>query len=151
MKLVLFQPEIAANVGACIRNCVCFGAELHIIEPCGFPLKQKDIRRVGMDYGALTEPHYHASWPRFVESPARSSGRLVLMTTKASQSLNDFAFTADDLLLIGQESAGVPPYVVEEAEAAVRIPLAPEARSLNMAVAGAVSLFEAQRQLQLLD
>ena len=148
MILTLFQPEIATNVGATIRNCACFGAGLHIIEPCGFPLKQKDIRRVGMDYGNLVDPVSHASWEKFYESPARRQGRLILLSTKADMSLYDFAFEEHDILMLGQESAGVPKEVAAATDAQLHIPLAPQARSLNVAVAGAVALAEAHRQFR---
>lgn len=147
MKLILFQPEIAPNAGACIRNCACFGAELHIIEPCGFPLKARDLTRAAMDYRALAEPELHASWEEFCQSDLRRSGRLVLLSTKAEMPVHDFAFGENDMLLLGQESAGVPENVREACDGALRIPLAPGARSLNMATAGAIALSEARRQL----
>ena len=147
MRLVLYQPEIAANVGAAIRITACFGAALEIIEPCGFPLKHKDIKRVSLDYGALRDPGYHASWQGFSTSPERQSARLVLLSSKAETPLYDFAFQPGDMLMIGQESAGVPDHVREACDGAVRIPMATGARSLNMAVAGAVGLSEMQRQV----
>lgn len=146
MRLVLYQPEIAANAGAAIRVCACFGAGLDIIEPCGFPLKHRDIKRVGMDYGALTAPQTHISWDAFRQSTA-GTGRLVLLTTKAETSLYDAEFRPEDRLMLGQESAGVPDHVHDAAELRIRIPIAEGARSLNMAVAGAVALSEMRRQL----
>ena len=145
MRLVLFQPEIAANVGAAIRVCACFGAGLDVIEPCGFTLKHKDIRRVGLDYGALAPPVTWPSWSAYAAEPGHS-GRLVLLTTRAQTSLHDIAFGPDDRLMLGQESAGVPEAVHAFADLRIRIPVAPAARSLNMAVAGAVGLAEMRRQ-----
>ncbi|MEM9233663.1 MAG: TrmH family RNA methyltransferase [Pseudomonadota bacterium] len=146
LHLALYQPEIAANVGAAIRIAACFGARLHVIEPCGFPWKSRDIDRVALDYGALAPPHRHADWRAFREDHV---GRLVLLTTRGECSHSEHLWLAGDTLLIGQESAGVPEEVHSEVDMRVRIPLAPQARSLNMAIAGAVALAEARRQLGL--
>ena len=146
MRLVLYQPEIAANVGAAIRVCACFGAALDIIEPCGFPLKHKDIRRVGMDYGALSAPVRHDSWKDYAGADHGPS-RLIVLTTKGASALGKVTFRPDDRIMVGQESAGVPDDVRAACDLAVRIPLAPGARSLNMAVSAAVALAEARRQL----
>lgn len=146
MRLVLYQPEIAANVGAAIRICVCFGAVLDIIEPCGFPFKHKDIRRVGMDYGALSDPVRHDSWDAY-RAAGHGKARLILLTTKGDSDLGQVAFRADDRIMVGQESAGVPDDVRGTCDMAVRIALAPGARSLNMAVSAAIALAEARRQL----
>ncbi|NWG92572.1 MAG: tRNA (cytidine(34)-2'-O)-methyltransferase, partial [Parvularculaceae bacterium] len=108
MRIVLYQPEIAQNAGAAIRAAACFGAGVDIVEPCGFPADAKGLKRVAMDYGAIAPPVLHASWSAFLEAAANRTGRLILLSTKASQSLWDFAFAASDLLLIGRESAGVP-------------------------------------------
>ncbi len=144
MRLVLFQPEIAQNAGAATRAAACFGAGLDIISPCGFPLSAKTFTRVAMDYGLLAPPHVHDDWAAF---QAVVPGRRILLTTKAEVSLWDFSFAADDLLIMGQESAGAPDYVHAAADATVRIPLAAAARSLNMAMAAAIALAEAQRQV----
>ncbi len=147
MRLVLYQPEIARNAGAAIRAAACFGAALDLIEPCGFPADARGLKRAAMDYGALAPPTLHASWPAFLTSAARASGRLILLSTKADISLWDFAFAADDLLMIGQESAGVPPDVRIACDVSLRIPIAPAARSLNAAAAGAIALAEMRRQV----
>ncbi len=147
MRLVLFQPEIAQNVGASIRAAACFGAGIEIVEPCGFPADDKGIKRAAMDYGALAPPVLHPSWGAFLESAARREGRLVLLSTKAAASIWDFRFARSDLLMIGQESAGVPATVREACDATVRIPLASGARSLNAAASGAIALAEMRRQL----
>lgn len=147
MRLVLYQPEIAQNAGAAIRAAACFGARVDIIEPCGFPADAKGLKRVAMDYGALAPPELHLSWEAFLNSAARHSGRLVLLSTRADAALWDFRFEPSDLVMIGQESAGVPPEVRDACNACVRIPLDPAARSLNAAAAGAITLAEMRRQV----
>ncbi|MGE0408478.1 MAG: tRNA (cytidine(34)-2'-O)-methyltransferase [Amphiplicatus sp.] len=147
MRLALFEPDIPQNVGAAIRAAACFGAGVDIIGPAGFPLDSRQLRRVAMDYAALASPRLHESWRHFAESPARRAARLVLLTTKAADSLWDFAFTPDDILLLGRESAGAPGALHEAADARLAIPLAPGARSLNVATAAAIALAEARRQI----
>jgi tRNA (cytidine/uridine-2'-O-)-methyltransferase len=146
MRLALFQPDIPQNVGAAIRVAACFAAGLDIIEPCGFPLDSRAVRRVAMDYGALAPPRPHQSWKTFLKDGA-GGARLVLLTTKADRPVWDFQFRRDDVLLLGRESAGAPPEVHAAAAMRLRIPLAPQARSLNVAAAAAVALAEARRQL----
>ncbi|MEM8772767.1 MAG: TrmH family RNA methyltransferase [Pseudomonadota bacterium] len=145
MRLVLYEPDIPQNVGAAIRVAACFDVGIEIIEPCGFPLNAREIRRVAMDYGALAEPKAHASWEAFVAT--LDGARLLLLTTKGAAPLWDIEFKEDDVLLLGRESAGVPEAVHEAADIRTRIPVAANARSLNVAVAGAVVLAEARRQL----
>ena len=147
MRLVLYQPEIAQNAGAAIRAAACFGAGIDIIEPCGFPADARGLKRAAMDYGALASPTLHASWSAFTASEARRSGRLILLSTKAATPISDFAFRGDDLVMIGQESAGVPEEVRAACDGAVRIPLAPGARSLNAATSGSIALAEMRRQV----
>lgn len=147
MRLVLYQPEIAQNVGAAIRAAACFGAGIDIIEPCGFPADAKGLKRVAMDYGALAPPVLHPSWTAFLAGEARARGRLIVLSTKAETAIWDFAFQPEDLLMIGRESAGVPPEVRAACDAAVRIPIAPAARSLNAAASGVIALAEMRRQV----
>jgi len=146
MRLVLCEPEIAGNVGAAIRSAACFGAGVDIVEPCGFPPDDRALKRAAMDYGALAAPRRHASWAAFVLSEERRSGRLILLTTKATTSLWEIEFSETDLFMIGQESAGVTDAVRAACDLCVRIPIAPGARSLNAATAAAVALAEARRQ-----
>ena len=146
MRLVLYQPEIAQNAGAAIRAAACFGAGIDIIEPCGFPADAKGLRRSAMDYGALAPPRLHPSWTAFLGSEERRAGRLILLSTKTEASIWDFAFRPTDLVMLGQESAGVPPEVRGACDGAIRIPLAPGARSLNAAATGAIALAEMRRQ-----
>ncbi len=145
MRLALYQPDIPQNVGAAIRAAACFGAQMDVVEPCGFPLDSREVRRVAMDYGAAAAPQAHASWAAFLASC--DGDRLVLLTTKAEETVWDFRFRANDIILMGRESAGAPEEVHAAADARLRIPLAPRARSLNLAVAAAVALAEARRQI----
>ena len=144
MRLALFQPDIAPNAGAMLRLCACFGVAADVIEPCGFVWSDAKLRRAGMDYLDQVELRRHASWDGF--RAARGPGRLVLLTTRGDVALPGFAFRADDTLMVGRESAGAPVEVHEAADARLVIPLAPGARSLNVALAAAIALGEALRQ-----
>lgn len=146
MRLVLFQPDIAQNAGTILRLAACLEIGVDVVEPCGFPFDTAKFRRAGMDYIDQVDWRRHSSWGAYrAEQPA---GRLVLLSTKADILLQDFAFRPDDNLLFGQESAGVPAEVAGVADASVRIPLNAQARSLNVAVAAAITAFEALRQTQ---
>lgn len=147
MRFALYQPDIPQNVGAAIRLAACFGAPLDIIEPCGFPLTDRAMKRAALDYGDHAVVIRHASFAAFAADPARRDGRLVLIETDATRSLYDFAFAAGDTLIFGRESAGSPPELYERADAALRIPMAAGARSLNLVTAAAVALSEAVRQI----
>ena len=144
MRLALFEPDIPQNTGALIRLGACLGVGLDIIEPCGFLWSDGKLKRAGMDYLEHAEIVRHSSWSAFLK--ARPGQRLVLLTTKGGQAYMDFAFRADDVLLLGRESAGVPDAVHERADARLRIPLRAGLRSLNVAQAGAMVLGEALRQ-----
>ncbi len=144
MKITLFQPDIAQNLGAIMRLGACFGVPVDIIEPCGFPLTTKALRRTAMDYGAPSEILRHPSWDSFVDSPRE--GRLVLFTTQGATELDKFDFEQNDTLLFGRESAGVPDYVHAAADARVIIPLSKGMRSFNLATSAAIGLYEALRQ-----
>ncbi|HLI66174.1 MAG TPA: TrmH family RNA methyltransferase [Caulobacteraceae bacterium] len=145
MRLALFQPDIPQNLGGALRLCACLAVNLEIIEPCGFPLTDRAIRRVAMDYAAMARVARHDSWDRFSASDARGE-RLVLFTTRAAQTFTTFDFRAGDVLLFGRESAGVPEAVHAAADARLVIPIAPPARSLNVVAAAAMALTEALRQ-----
>ena len=147
MRLALFQPDIPQNLGAAIRLTACLGVPLDVIEPCGFPLSDAAIRRAAMDYAALADITRHAGWRDFQAESGRC-GRLVLFTTRGAQPFHDFAFRADDVLLFGRESAGVPDEVHEAADARLIIPLAPGARSLNVVTSATLALGEALRQIK---
>lgn len=143
MRLALFQPDIPQNTGAVLRLAGCLGLGVDLIEPAGFILTDRRLRRAGMDYLDLVPLTRHASWEAFL---AARAGRLVLLTTRAGASYSDFAFAASDILLLGRESAGAPDNVHECADARIRVPMVPGARSLNVALAAAMVLSEALRQ-----
>ena len=149
MRLALYQPDIPQNAGALLRLGACFGVPVDIIEPCGFVLGDRRFRRAGMDYLDLAEWRRHASWEAFLEwrraTGGDGRGRLVLLTTKARQRYDRFAFDPEDTLLVGRESAGVPDEVHRAVDAAIRVPMRPGARSLNVALAAALVLGEALR------
>ncbi|AGH48137.1 tRNA/rRNA methyltransferase SpoU [Sphingomonas sp. MM-1] len=143
MRIALFQPDIAGNVGTILRLGACFGVPVDIIEPCGFPFSERGLRRAGMDYAASADIARHADWDAF---RAATAGRIVLLTTKAAVRLPEARFLPNDILLMGSESAGVPDHVHEAAGLAVRIPMRPGFRSLNVAVSAGIALAEAIRQ-----
>ncbi|RYY35740.1 MAG: tRNA (cytidine(34)-2'-O)-methyltransferase [Sphingomonadales bacterium] len=143
MRLALFQPEIAGNVGAVLRTAACLGVAVDLIEPMGFPWSDKHLKRSAMDYAEHVEIARHADWEAFA---AQLQGRLILFTTKGSTALHQVAFAAEDTLLFGSESAGAPEFVHQRADVRVRIPLRPEVRSLNLGVSAAIALAEALRQ-----
>jgi tRNA (cytidine/uridine-2'-O-)-methyltransferase len=144
MRLALYEPDIPPNTGTLIRLCACLGVALDIIEPCGFPLSDRVLKRAAMDYGEGTAITLHRSFADF--QAGLDGRRLVLLTTKTESSYLDFAYRPEDILLLGRESAGVPDAVHEGAGARIRIPMAAGRRSLNVAVAGAIVLAEAMRQ-----
>ena len=131
-----------------LRLGACLGVPVDIIEPCGFVLDDKRLKRAAMDYAAGVDLTRHASWAAFTES--RRNGRLVLLTTRGAAPCHMFPFAAGDVLLLGQESAGVPDYVHDQADARVAIAMVPGARSLNLAQAAAIASAEALRQLDAL-
>jgi len=143
MRIALFEPDIPQNAASLIRLGACLAVPLDIIEPCGFLFSEAGFRRAGMDYLAQGDVTRHPSWQAFA---AQLTGRLVLLTTKASLSYTAFQFMRGDTILLGRESAGVPDEVHGRADARLRIPLKTGLRSLNVAQAGAMVLGEALRQ-----
>lgn len=146
MRLSLYQPEIPQNTGTLIRLAACLGVPLDIIEPCGFIWNDKKLERAGMDYIELANVTRHSSYTAFRDALPH---RLVLIDTKAETTYYDFKFQPDDILMLGQESVGVPESVFESIPDRVVIPMQAETRSLNVAVAGAMVLSEALRQCNL--
>lgn len=146
MRLALFQPDIPQNVGAAVRLAACLGVILEIIEPCGFPLSDKALRRTALDYGDKARVERRASWAEFLAAEEREAGRLALFTTRGARPFTDFEFQSGDTLLFGRESAGVPDDVHAAAQARLVIPIAPVTRSLNLVTAAAIALGEALRQ-----
>ena len=145
MRLALFEPDIPQNTGTLLRLAACFAVEVDLIEPCGFVFDDRRLRRALLDYAARVTICRHNSWSAY-QANRDPDSRLVLLTTGGTRALHRFAFTANDTLLLGRESAGVPDFVHDAAAARVVIPLAPGARSLNVAAAGAIALHEALRQ-----
>lgn len=146
LRLALYQPDIPQNCGTILRLGACLGVAADIIEPCGFVLSDTRLRRAGMDYLGQADMRRHSSWEAFRRVQSPSGRRLILLTTKGDTAYPDFAFRANDLLMVGRESAGVPPEVAEAADARLVIPLKTGLRSLNVAVAASMVLGEALRQ-----
>jgi tRNA (cytidine/uridine-2'-O-)-methyltransferase len=146
MRIALYQPDIPQNTGTILRLCACLGLEAHIIEPAGFPVTDRAFRRAGMDYLDAVTIVRHRSWHDFEAWRGHERHRLLLFTTAAPLSYLDYRYRADDVLLFGRESAGVPEKVHEAADARMTIPLRPGLRSLNVAVAAAMAAGEALRQ-----
>jgi tRNA (cytidine/uridine-2'-O-)-methyltransferase len=144
MRIALFEPEIAGNVGAILRLGACLGASVDLIEPMGFEWDDRRVRRTAMDYIDHVAIARHAGFAAFRSTIG--SHRLILFTTKSAHSAYDFGFMADDVLLFGKESAGVPLAVAEACDARVRVPMRPEVRSMNLATTAALALGEALRQ-----
>jgi tRNA (cytidine/uridine-2'-O-)-methyltransferase len=146
MRLVLYEPDIPQNTGALLRLAACLDLSVDIIEPCGFFLDDKRLRRAGMDYLDHVAVTCHSSWPAYQRT---ARGRLVLLTTAAPGRYLDFPFRPEDSLMVGRESAGVPEAVHAAADARVRLPMRPGFRSINVALAAAMVLGEALRQTSL--
>ncbi len=146
LHIVLFQPEIPGNTGNIIRLCANTGAQLHLVKPLGFDLDDSKLKRAGLDYHEWASLRVHESW---AACRAALPGRVFAFTTKGSQPHHAVAFQADDALLFGPETRGLPPEILAEfqPEARLRLPMRPESRSLNLSNAVAVSLYEAWRQL----
>lgn len=144
MRLALFQPDIPQNLGASLRLGACLGVPVDVIEPCGFPLSDRAVRRAAMDYAERAEAVRHPGWADFLHR--KGERRLLLFTTKGARPFHQFEYRASDILLFGRESAGVPDDVHAAADARLMIPLVPGARSLNVVTAAAMALGEALRQ-----
>tara|TARA_Y100001936_G_C15992193_1_gene623000 strand:+ start:627 stop:1091 length:465 start_codon:yes stop_codon:yes gene_type:complete len=146
--LALFQPDIPQNLGAIMRLCACMNVHLHIIEPCGFPFNEKKVRRSAMDYIDHLSWTRHASWDDFIEMTKQNNSRLILMTTKGAKPYIEFEFHENDILIAGSESNGAPDFVHETCkDNRLFVPMHGQTRSLNIGMACAMFLGEAQRQL----
>lgn len=143
MRIALCQPDIPQNAGAILRLGACFGTGVDLIGPMGFVVTDKRLRRAGMDYLDLADMRQFPSFKAYV---AQIEGRMVLLTTKAVSTVHEFQFQPDDVLVMGSESVGAPPEVHASVDAAIRLPMRPGARSLNVALAAAIALEEALRQ-----
>jgi len=146
MRLALYQPDQAGNVGTILRTAACFAVPVDLIEPCGFPFSDRALKRAAMDYAQMAQVTRHSDWRAFEE---RLAGRLVLFTTATGAvALPEALFEPGDTLLFGSESRGAPAEVHERAQLRVRIPQVEGTRSLNLAVAAGIGLAEALRQMQ---
>ena len=143
MRLALYQPDQAGNVGSILRLGACLGVPIDIIEPCGFAFSDRALKRAGMDYAEVVVVTRHADWTAFER---HATGRIVLLSTSGAVALPEARFQTDDILLLGSESGGVPPDVRARAGATVRVPQVSGTRSLNIAVAAGIGLAEALRQ-----
>jgi len=148
-KIALYEPDIPQNTAAIIRTCVCLGAELEIIEPCGFLFSDKRFKRVVMDYMDESMIKFYKSSEVFFES--KKNQRIILLTTKSATSYTGFKFKNNDTLLFGRESAGVPEHVHNSTKYKLKIPMINNKRSLNIASSVAIVLSENLRQTNLLN
>jgi|SRR5690606_4052341 tRNA (cytidine/uridine-2'-O-)-methyltransferase len=146
-RVALYQPDIAGNTGTILRTAACLGFGVDVIEPAGFDMSDRTLKRAGMDYLELAALTRHLSWQAFEEWRRGAHRRLVLFTTKAPLPYTQFAFAPGDILLFGRESAGVPGAVHQVADARVSVPMPGGGRSLNLAVAAGMAAGEAMRQL----
>ena len=147
MRLALFEHDIPQNAGTLFRLGACLDITVDLIEPCGFVLSERRMRRAALDYLAHVDLTRHSSWSAYREwHETKGQGRLILLTTKGDANYADFSFRPDDTLMVGRESAGVPDSVSSAVDAKLRIPMAKGLRSINVAQAAAMVLGEALRQ-----
>ncbi|MFD2057683.1 tRNA (cytidine(34)-2'-O)-methyltransferase [Mesorhizobium calcicola] len=147
LRIALYQPDIAGNTGTILRFAACLELGVDIIEPAGFPLSDRALKRAGMDYLEMADLTRHVDWRAFEDWRKARAGRLVLLSTKATTPYTNFAFAHGDILLFGRESAGVPDAVHQAADARLTIPMQGAARSINVALSVAMVAGEAIRQL----
>ena len=146
-KIALYEPDIPQNTAAIIRTCACLGADLEIIEPCGFLFNDKRFKRVVMDYMDEKMIKFYKSYKEFFKS--KKGQRIILITTKSENSYTTFKFENNDTLLFGRESAGVPEHVHNSIKDRLKIPMIGDKRSLNIATSVAIILSENLRQISL--
>lgn len=147
IRIALYQPDIAGNTGTVLRMAACLGVAIDLIEPAGFDVSDRALRRAGMDYLAMAALTRHVDFARFEQEQRAAGRRLVLLTTKAALPYTQFRFEEGDVLLFGRESAGVPQSVHDGADARLTIPMRGRGRSLNVALAAAMVVGEALRQI----
>lgn len=148
LTLALFEPDIPQNTGTMLRMCACMGIAAALIEPAAFSVSDPRFRRAAMDYLHHVRLTRHGSWRAFLSWRREHSARLILLTTRASAAYTEFAYAQGDILLVGRESAGVPQEVHDAADARVLVPMQPGLRSLNVAIAAAMVVGEALRQIR---
>ncbi|MDA0716642.1 MAG: tRNA (cytidine(34)-2'-O)-methyltransferase [Cyanobacteria bacterium] len=156
-RIVLFQPQIPPNTGNVARTCAATGTELHLVEPLGFQINDRQLKRAGLDYWPLVSLQRHADWSAFANQRVSSGGRLIALSSHACQAYTSWQFDQDDWLLFGRETDGLPADVLASADATLTIPMSGArrlqqdgVRSLNLSVSVGVVLFEALRQQNLL-
>lgn len=147
LHIALFQPDIPQNTGTLLRMGACLDVPVHLIEPMGFSLSEQALKRAGMDYIERATLHRHKAWEIFFAAQKAENRRLILLTSKACTPYLEFIFRPCDTLLLGRESSGVPDYVHEAVDEQVVIPMRTETRTLNVALAAAMVLGEAIRQI----
>ncbi|MCZ2328719.1 tRNA (cytidine(34)-2'-O)-methyltransferase [Bartonella sp. F02] len=147
LHIALFQPDIAGNTGTILRLSACFGLHVHIIEPAGFDLSDRNLKRAGMDYLERASLERHLDWQHFIDVMKHYHRRILLLSTKAKICYTNMHYQKNDVLLFGRESAGVPDYVHETVDYALTIPMKQHARSLNLAMSVAMTTGEALRQI----
>jgi tRNA (cytidine/uridine-2'-O-)-methyltransferase len=146
VRLALFQPDIAPNMGAAIRLTACLGVGLDVIEPCGFPISDKALRRSAMDYSTRCSLIRHLDFAAFVAATKATNSRIIAIETQGAIPFTDFEFCENDVLMLGRETLGTPTDVMAVCDAVVVIPMATGNRSLNVTISGAIVLTEALRQ-----
>ena len=146
MRVALYQPDIAGNLGTILRTCACLDVSVDIIEPCGFPFSDRSLKRAGMDYFDHVDFTRHADWGSFLTHADSQSARIILLTSKAQKAYHEFDFRPDDILLFGSESSGVPVDVYQRADERITIKMKNGMRSLNLAVSTGMALGEALKQ-----
>jgi tRNA (cytidine/uridine-2'-O-)-methyltransferase len=146
-RIALYQPDIAGNTGTILRMAACLGLAVDIIEPTGFDVSDRNLRRAGMDYLEMAALTRHVDFDRFEQWRLGEGRRLLLFSTKSALPYTDFAYADGDVLLFGRESAGVPDHVQDRADARLLIPMKGGGRSLNVALTAAMAAGEAMRQL----
>ena len=144
-RIALYQPDIAGNTGTILRTAACLGYAIDIIEPAGFDMSDRNLKRAGMDYLDMAALTRHVDWNTF--KATLTDRRLVIASTKAALNYTHFEFATNDTLLFGRESAGLPDHIHQVADAAILIPMQPGTRSLNLAISVAMIAGEAKRQL----
>jgi tRNA (cytidine/uridine-2'-O-)-methyltransferase len=147
LRLVLYQPDIPQNLGAMLRLSACMGCEVHVVEPCGFPLNAQKLKRAGMDYIEKAHMQTHLNWQQFLAYRETNPGRLLLLETDGDCRYTDMAFAASDYVVLGRESAGTPRELYALMDTLLFIPMREGVRSLNVAMAAGMLVAEACRQM----
>ena len=146
LNLVLYQPDIPQNLGACLRLSACLGCHVHVVEPCGFPMDAARLKRAGMDYIDKARYTRHLNWDAFTAYRQAAPGRLLLLETDGSACYTAFSFAPTDYVMLGRETAGTPRDLYSQMDATLTIPMREGVRSLNVAMAAGMLVAEAGRQ-----